>query len=589
MELRQYVTILWKRWWLVALTTLVAAVTALVVSLTATPMYRSTVTLEVIRGGDPSQDPYLAARATETTAGTYVQQVTASAVMDQVSARLGLGLTARQISAYISASQITDSGMVQISAEHPNPELAKALAETTAQVFIEQKQAQQQARYGASLTELEAQIAELEAEIMATRGAIATLGNEETLAPAARVELARLQTLLTNDQTRLTVMLQSTEQFRLAMVRYTDYLSVFSPAELPRAPFSPQPLRNTALALVVGVMIGVGVAFLLDYLDDTVHTPEDAREALGINVLGAVPDVADEEAIGWFAQAQPLSPTAESFRNLRTGLQYVSLDTPLRTLLVTSTEPDEGKTFIASNLATVFALTGKKVLLLEADLRRPTVHRRWHEKRAPGLIEALKAFSDALMEDTSEGSSPVEGHDDPLDEVAAFIRPTRVEGLALLAAGSEVATPSELLNSQTFRRMVEALLSRYDLLVIDTPPILAASDATILANHVDGIVMVAVSGKSRLPSIARAVERVQSVGGNLLGLVINRLTARSGGYYYRYYEYHSDYAYGQDGAHSRDRQRSHTRAHGRGSDRAYGHDERVDALRHQILEGEHRA
>lgn len=588
MELRQYVTILWKRWWLVALTTLVAAVTALVVSLTATPMYRSTVTLEVIRGGDPSQDPYLAARATETTAGTYVQQMTASAVMDQVSARLGLGLTARQISAYISASQITDSGMVQISAEHPNPELAKALAETTAQVFIEQKQAQQQARYGASLTELEAQVAELEAEITATRGAIATLGNEETLAPAARVELARLQTLLSNDQTRLTVLLQSTEQFRLAMVRYTDYLSVFSPAELPRAPFSPQPLRNTALALVVGAMIGVGVAFLLDYLDDTVHTPEDAREALGINVLGAVPDVADEEAIGWFAQAQPLSPTAESFRNLRTGLQYVSLDAPLRTLLVTSTEPDEGKTFIASNLATVFALTDRKVLLLEADLRRPTVHRRWQEKRAPGLTEALKAYSDALMGATPEEPSPVAG-EDPLDHVAAFIRPTRVEGLALLTAGAEVATPSELLNSQTFRRMVEALLSRYDLLVIDTPPILAASDATILANHVDGIVMVAVSGKTRLPSIARAIERVQSVGGNLLGLVINRLTARSGGYYYRYYEYQSDYTYGQDGAHSQDRQRGKARANGRGQNHANGRGKRVDALQHQIPEGEHRA
>ncbi len=235
--------------------------------------------------------------------------------------------------------------MIDISAEHTNPALAKALAETTAQVFIEQKEAQQQARYAASLTDLETQVDALEAEIMQTRGQIATLGDEADLGPTGKVELAHLQTQLSNDQTRLSVMLQSTEQFRLAMARYGDYISVFSPAELPTDPVSPQPLRNIALAVVVGGMIGVGTAFLLDYLDDTVHTPEDAREALGVNVLGSVPDVGEDEAIGWLAQAQPLSPAAEAFRNLRTSLQYLSLDAPITTLAVTSTQPDEGKSF----------------------------------------------------------------------------------------------------------------------------------------------------------------------------------------------------------------------------------------------------
>ena len=158
------------------------------------------------------------------------------------------------------------------------------------------------------------------------------------------------------------------------MAHYTDYISVFSPAELPRGPFSPQPLRNTALALVVGAMIGVGVAFLLDYLDDTIHTPEDARQALGVNVLGALPDVAEEEVVGWLTQEQPLSAIAEAFRNLRTSLQYVSLDAPLRTLLVTSSEPDEGKTFVASNLATAFALTGRESSSWSLYLRRSTLH-----------------------------------------------------------------------------------------------------------------------------------------------------------------------------------------------------------------------
>ena len=284
-------------------------------------------------------------------------------------------------------------------------------------------------------------------------------------------------------------------------------------------------------------MIGVGTAFLLDYLDDTVHTPEDAREALGVNVLGAVPDVDEKEAVGWLAEAQPLSPTAEAFRNLRTSIQYLSLDAPLRTLLVTSTEPDEGKTFVASNLATTFALTGQRVLLLEADLRRPTLHRRWKETRAPGLTEALKAFSDALAQGDGEALAAVE----------ALIRPTRVEGLGLLTAGAEVTTSSELLNSQTFQRLLAALSEVYDVVVVDTPPVLTVADAAVIARQVDGVIMIAVSGQTRLPSAARAIERVQSVGGNLLGLVINRLTARSGGYYYHYYEYRHDYSYSSEG------------------------------------------
>jgi len=376
---------------------------------------------------------------------------------------------------------------------------------------------------------------------MRIRGAIANFGDAQDLSPAGRTELARLQTQLGNDQTRLTILLQSTEQFRLAMARHSDHISVFSPAELPLAPFSPRPLRNTALALVVGAMIGVGTAFLLDYLDDTIHTPEDARTALGVNVLGALPDVAEEEAIGWLAADQPLSIIAEAVRNLRTSLQYVSLDAPLRTLVVTSTEPDEGKTFVASNLATAFALTGQKVLLLEADLRRSTLHRRWKETRAPGLTEALKAFSDALMGNGGEADAAA-----ALAPVAEVIRATPVEGLDLITAGAEVSTPSELLNSLTFRRLVAALGERYDLIVIDTPPILSVTDAAVIAGYVDGVVMVTVSGQTRLPSAARAVERIQDVGGTLLGLVVNRLTARSGGYYYHYYEYSNDYTYGSD-------------------------------------------
>ncbi len=248
MELRQYVMVVWKRWWLVVLTTALAGIAAAVVSFTTTPTYRATVRLEVDQGSDPAQDAFTAARSNEAAAGTYVVQVESPTVMEAVVARLQLNVDAKEVQNYVSASQVAGTSMIDINAEHTNPALAKALAETTAQVFIEQKEAQQQARYAASLTDLETQVDALEAEIMQTRGQMATLGDEADLGPTGRVELARLQTQLSNDQTRLSVMLQSTEQFRLAMARYGDYISVFSPAELPTDPVSPQPLRNIALA-----------------------------------------------------------------------------------------------------------------------------------------------------------------------------------------------------------------------------------------------------------------------------------------------------------------------------------------------------
>lgn len=546
MELRQYILIVWKRWWLIALTTLLAAGVAYGLASRATPLYRSSTTLEVERGvAEPGQNVYWTIQNNEALASTFVLQVTAPTVMEEVVSRLQLDMTAAEARGYVSANQVQESNMIQISVQHPNPALAQALAAATAQVFIEQKLAQQQSRYTESLRELEAQVAALEDDIMETRGQVAALGEPQDLDAYGRAELARLETQLANDQTRLSVLLQSTEQFRLAMTRYSDHISIFTPAALPEAPFSPQPLRNTALAAAVGGMIGVGTIFLLDYLDDKVHAPEDAQRALGVNVLGALPDV--KVRSGALAWESPLSPVAEAIRNLRTSLQYASLDNPLRTVVVTSANPEEGKSFTAANLATAFAVNGKRVLLLEADLRRPKLHRLWEQDRRPGLVEALHTLSEAYNGQREDGAGATVMGAEIEAVLAPYLRSTPVDNLSVLMAGDEVTTPAEVLGSQTFRQMVEGLLCCFDMIVIDTPPVLAVTDAAVLAPWVDGVVMVTASGQTRYPAAARAIERLLSVESNLLGLVVNRMTARSGGYTYYYYQYAQDY-YRHDGA-----------------------------------------
>ena len=558
MELQQYIQIVLKRWWLIALTTVLAAVAAAGVSYTTTPIFTATATLMVDTKSDPYEAAYWTNLNAQATAGAYAVQATSPVVAARTASRMPGSMTAEEVQGAVSATQVAESGMIELSARHPNPAVAYALVDNLSEAFIAHIAAQEADRYAGAIDEIESQITELEEEITELRISIAAFGDAGSLAPIARAEMARLQTQANNDQTRLTVLLNSAEQFRLAIARASGSISVFQPPMLPIAPTSPRPLRNIGLATVVGGMVGVGIAFLLDYLDDTVRTPIDVQQVLGANVLGAIPLMDEDcEACPDVAASQPLSPTAEAMRDLRTSLQYASLDAPLRTLLVTSTAPNEGKSFVASNLGTAMALAGSRVLLMEGDLRRPDVHRTWGTSRTPGLTDALRDFSDAVQRREGSGSREPTADEDtavrstgrssaPLApdaaSLAAYTQATDVENLYLLTAGTRISTPSELLSSQTFQRMLATLLTVFDTVILDTPPILNVTDAAVLAGYVDGVVVVVASGKSRLPLAARTLERIEAVGGNLLGVVVNQLTSRSGGYYYRHYQY--GYGYG---------------------------------------------
>ncbi|MBN1656876.1 MAG: CpsD/CapB family tyrosine-protein kinase, partial [Anaerolineae bacterium] len=211
---------------------------------------------------------------------------------------------------------------------------------------------------------------------------------------------------------------------------------------------------------------------------------------------------------------------AEAFRNLRTSIQFTNLDEPPRTLLVTSPQPTDGKSFTAANLAAVIAQGGKSVILVDTDLRHPTLHKTFNLPLEPGLTEALLAVEDRPR----------------------AVRQTEVESLRLVSVGSRAPDSTELLASQTFKRFVGELTEQADVVVLDSPPVLAVSDAAVLSTLVDGVILVMDSAKTRIPAAVQAAERIASVGGVILGVVLNRVKARSGGYYYYYY-YH-DYTDG---------------------------------------------
>jgi len=524
MELRRFFTVIWQRAWLILLATVLVTGMTFYLSVTSTPIYQATTTIEIDQGADPRNDPYSALRSSEMVASTYVEQMQAPILLKSVIEQLGLPMSVAQLSGGLTVEQVRDTQLIRVSVESSNPLLAQTLANTIARVFIEQEIGRQQARFQAGLQDLEAQIAIVQASIEETQKAIAALGDpldadSARMPEFARLEMARLESQLTSDQTRLVILLKSAEDFRLAMARYTDYINIFSPAELPTEPVRPRTTLNTILGGISGLVMGISSAFMLEYLDDTIRSPEDVKTALHAGVLGVLPlsrDANAHEAI--VAVEQPLSPITEAFRNLRTSIEFSALGQTVRTLLITSPLPTDGKTFIVANLAAVMAQAGKSVIVVDADLRHPMLHRLFDLPQEPGLTSALL---------------------DPTDRENA-LRLTKVDGVRIVTAGPHPHNPSELLSSERMQNFIAWLTESADVVLMDSPPVLAVTDAVVLSAMVEGTVLVVDCGETRKLLASQALERLTDVGARVLGGVLNRFSAGSDGYYY-YYDYYSRY------------------------------------------------
>jgi capsular exopolysaccharide synthesis family protein len=215
---------------------------------------------------------------------------------------------------------------------------------------------------------------------------------------------------------------------------------------------------------------------------------------------------------------QPRHPISEAFRKLRTSIQFSSVDRPARTVLITSPLPTDGKTFTAANLAVAVAQAGKSVILVDADLRHSMQHRLFGLPKEPGLTTAL------LSSDDRHG----------------VLHQTEVEGLRLVPTGSQPPNPAELLSSQTFQEFVSWLSEQADIVIFDSAPVLAVTDATVLSTLADGTLVVLDCGETRRAAAMQAVENLTAVGGKVLGVVLNRMALRGNGYYYYYYYYRGE-------------------------------------------------
>lgn len=349
---------------------------------------------------------------------------------------------------------------------------------------------------------------------------LVVLGKPVDLGSETSSRLTQLQSTLDLYQQLYINLLSSLETIRLARLQNTPNIVQIESATIPQSPVRPRPLMNSALAGMVGLMLAAGVVFLVEYLDDTLKTPDDVERALGIPVLGFVaemhPDKKNPDEI--HVLKQPRSPVSEAFRSLRANLDFSSVEKPIRTLLVTSTGPSEGKTTIATNLAVIFSQNQKRIVLLDADLRRPKVHRMFGMANRSGLSNLFVG---------------------PERNVNIGRVLKNLPNLLIVTSGNPPPNPAELLGSAKMGKILDQMNRHVDMVIIDTPPSIVA-DAQILSARVDAVLLVIQPGVTRADTTAAALESFKRSGARIVGVVMNRIP-KNRGYYYGGHKYYPSY------------------------------------------------
>jgi capsular exopolysaccharide synthesis family protein len=289
-------------------------------------------------------------------------------------------------------------------------------------------------------------------------------------------------------------------------------------AQTPKAPIRPKPMRNILLGLILGLFGGVGCAFFVEYLDNTIKDPEEAERRFGVSVIGGIELLKKGKNPDLEARQEPASSFAESYKSLRTNVLLSSAEQPPKRLMITSMSPKEGKTTTALNLARALAQTERKVLLVDADLRRPRLHKAFQLENSTGLSSFLSGTTQEVT-----------------------IQPTDEVGLSVLNSGPVPPNPSELLGSKRFSDLLEQLEPQFDILIIDSPPILSATDSLLISKLSEGVIVVCLTAQTTYDRLQHGLKSLMEINSNVLGLVLNAMDMKKSNYYsyYGYYQYYT--------------------------------------------------
>ncbi|MDD9350108.1 polysaccharide biosynthesis tyrosine autokinase [Mumia sp.] len=540
-SLQDYLAVLRRRRWVVLLAVAIGAALALAFSVVQTPRYEASA--ELLMRGTASQRLLVDERgqidspaSAERDLNNEIRQIESHAVVEAVDDAYDGNLDVDIVQARATASDSDDG--ITLSARATDAAAAADLVNLYADTYIDQRRAQQVDELVAVSEDIQVRLDELRATMAEVRAPLDAIDQELAAAPEEGPERASLeqeqQTVLTQVLPRLAPLSARESSFvgQLQQLEASQDLSqtggveVLNPAAAPSSPASPDTVSNVVVGALIGLLVGIGLAFALDRLDDSVRSKETAEVITGLPTLGIVPDVAeDHKGSDLVTVADPMGSASEAYRLLRTSVKFLGIDTPLHTILVTSAGAGEGKTDTAAHLATTLAQTGERVLLVDADLRRPRLHEMFSAPREPGLTTVL------LDEDEPERS------------VYAV---EEVPSLHILPPGAPPPNPAELLDSNRARAVFAELAGRYDVVIIDSPPVVPVTDAVVMAGWADAVLLVVAHRTTSRRGLVRSVELLRHVDAPLIGLVLNRVPAREGygdqGYRYNTYRRRSEAA-----------------------------------------------
>lgn len=522
---------IFRRWlWLLVASALLAGGAAFLVSNALTKMYEAKVVLIVGQSLQSVSPDYNQLLASQRLSQTYADLATTGSLLAQVIDIEGLDLSVTKLREQVKANAPRDSTLVDITVTNPDPARVAAIANTFAAQLIAASPAVA-GRNSAVQQFVDRDLGSVQTQIEATQTEVERLVGLQVRTQAEEDQLQSLQGRLVTLRSTYATLLQ------YSSTSGSNLLTVVDPATAPSSPSSPRVLLNTALAVLVGLLLAIGAAYLIEYLDDTLKSPGHVEAATGLPTLGAVMLMKGDKKrplmYRLVAILYPRSQAAEAYRTLRTNIEFASLDTPARTILITSAIPGEGKTTTASNLAAVFAQAGHATILVDVDMRKPGLHKLFDIPNTLGLTQLLRS------DETS---------------VRDVAQKTEQENLTVITTGPLPPNPAELIRSARMRTVISRLGEAADFVIFDSPPLQAVTDAAILSSEVDGTVLVVDSGRTRSGAAANGRDALARVGANVLGVVLNRLSKATADDYY-YYNYYGSYStYGAYGAYGADKE-----------------------------------
>ena len=340
--------------------------------------------------------------------------------------------------------------------------------------------------------------------------------------PDAEKRLAELTRKTGVQQSAYSSLLQKKQEFEIMKASEIGNVWVVDTAA-SAIMIKPKAKQSIILAVIVGLFIGVGIVFFLEYLDNTIKSPDDLKQITQLSLLGSIAKF-DAQAGGnneeLITHTTPKASISEAFRTIRTNIFFASFDVPKRLIGINSALLGEGKTLLAANLAVSIAQADKKVLLVDADMRRPRLHKIFSQKRTPGL-------SNIIMAEDVEGA------------ISEGTRKLPISGLDMICSGDIPHNPNELLGSQKMKSIIDMLSERYEYILFDGPPVLSVSDSRVLSNRLDGIIFIVSAEETEKNALKQALEATPNE--KMLGLVLNKINIERDGYYYRYYQYYYSY------------------------------------------------